>query len=347
MTLINKIRYIHFNAIFWIVYFLYEWIGHGSVTDEYLRYFINASVMVSTAFLASYLTVNVFFRKYYLQNKKTKFWAGQILMTVVVVLARRAFMYHYTYHLYYPEYLNSTSFLFLPKLIIELVNLYLVVSLYAMIYFMRSWYEQQQSIQTLRQEKTSAELELLKSQVHPHFIFNTLNNIYSVALQKSPESACLILRLSSFLDYNLYDSQNEKVPLKTEIDYVKNFIALEQLRFGEKLDVSFNIYNPMEGLHIAPLLLLPLVENCFKHGVASSISDSWIRIDVSRKDTSFTIKIENSKEPHERKNENKNCGLGLNNVCKRLELIYPGQHDLKILNETNSFLIILKIMYDQ
>ena len=239
MTLINKIRYIHFNAIFWIVYFLYEWIGRGSVTDEYYRYFINACVMVSTAFLASYLTVNVLFRKYYLQNKKKKFWIGQILLTVIVVISRRAFNYYYTYPLYYPEFLDTMPFLFLPKLIIEFVNLYLVVSLYAMIYFMRSWYEQQQSIQTLRQEKTSAELELLKSQVHPHFIFNTLNNIYSVAVKKSPESASLILRLSSFLDYNLYNSQNEIVPLKTEIEYVKNFIALQQLRFGEKLDVSF------------------------------------------------------------------------------------------------------------
>lgn len=346
MTLIKKTRFIHFNAAFWIVYFLYEWLTHGYLRDEYLRYFINACIMVPSAFLASWLTVNIFFEKYYLRNKMTQFWTGQILMTVVVVLARRAFTYYHSYPLYFPEFYESTPFLFLPKLIIEFVNLYLVISLYAMIYFMRSWYEQQQAIQTLMQEKTSAELEMLKSQVHPHFIFNTLNNIYSVAVKKSPESASLILRLSSFLDYNLYDSQNEKVPLETEIEYVRNFIALQQLRFGEKLDVSVNIYDPIDSFRIAPLLLLPLVENCFKHGVANSLSNSWIRIDVSGKKTSFTIKIENSKEPPEQKEEGRNCGLGLKNVCKRLELIYPGKHDLKILNETNNYLIILKIQND-
>ena len=111
--------------------------------------------------------------------------------------------------------------------------------------------------------------------------------------------------------------------------------------------MSVNIYDSIEDLQIAPLLLLPLVENCFKHGVASSLSGSWIRIDVTRNKASFTIKIENSKELNERKDEGKNCGLGLSNVCKRLELIYPEQHDLKILNEKNSFLVILKIMCHQ
>ena len=345
--MINKNNYYYFNAIFWLVYFLYEWLGRGSVADEYYRFFINACVMVSTAFLASYLSVNVLFEKYYLRNDKTTFWLGQLLVAVVLVLVRRFYHYNYVYPLYYPGLHESMSLLFLPKLIIEFVNLYLVVSFYVMIYFMRSWYEQQQSIQDLKQEKISAELELLKSQVQPHFMFNTLNNIYSVAVKKSPETAHLILKLSSFLDYNLYDAKKEKVPLETELEYVKNFIALQQLRFGEKLDVSINVYDPIDDLCIAPLLLLPLVENCIKHGVAASLSNSWIRVDVSRKNHSFTIKIENSKEFSEAKPEDKNSGLGLENVSKRLALIYPGQHDLKIMNEKESFLVILKIMSEK
>jgi LytS/YehU family sensor histidine kinase len=279
--------------------------------------------------------------KYYFTDKKA-FWIGQILVALSIVMIRRTFNYHYTYPLYYPQAVIEQPFFFIPKLVIEFVNLYLIVSLYGMFYFVRTWYEQQRTVQELEQEKANAELELLKLQVHPHFIFNTLNNIYSVTVKNSPDTANYLLKLASFLDYNLYDTKLNIVALEKEIEYIRNYVSLQQLRYGNKVDVSFNTYGSIHGKEIAPLLLLPLIENCFKHGVDSSIDKSWIRVEVAAKDSEFTIKIENSKESPGT-NGQKNGGLGVDNVKRRLVLMYPDRHELRILDEMNSYMIVLKI----
>jgi LytS/YehU family sensor histidine kinase len=228
-------------------------------------------------------------------------------------------------------------------LIVELFNLYVIVGVYALFYFVRYWYEEKRRAQSLLQEKTIAELELLKSQVQPHFIFNALNNIYGTALKTSPETARLISHLSSLLDYNLYESKQPFVPLTAEIAYVKHYVELQMNRYGSKLDASVNIYDDLSDLYIAPLLLLPLIENSFKHGIANSFKGAWIRVDVSRAADNFSIKIENSIEEKDQLNDIKNGGIGIKNVQTRLNLIYPHAHEFKIVKEPHSYLVILKI----
>jgi LytS/YehU family sensor histidine kinase len=188
-----------------------------------------------------------------------------------------------------------------------------------------------------------AELELLKSQVQPHFIFNTLNNIYSTALRTSPETARLIAHLSNFLNYNLYESKQSVVSLAAEIAYLQHYIELQKNRYGNKLDASLIIYDDINDCHIAPLLLLPLVENSFKHGIANSLHQGWIRIAISKQPGHFVIKIENSIEENVQRNVIKNGGIGIKNVQLRLQLIYPGAHEFKIVEGANSYLVIIKI----
>lgn len=334
-----------FNLKFWLAYFLYEWLANAAVADEYRRYFINALVIVPITFLASVFTVHVLFKKFYLKERKKEFWIGFVLSMVVFVLARRAFNYYYTYPLYYPIGQTTTSLLFLPKVLIEAVSTYLIVGLYSMFYFVKAWYEEQRVAQALKQEKTEAELNLLKSQVHPHFIFNTLNNIYSYAIQQNSKTPHLIHRLSSFLSYNLYDSKLHSIPLTKELEYIDSYIELERVRYGDKLDVSVNVYDKVEDFHISPLMLLPLVENCFKHGFSSSIPETcWIRIDITRQKEWLTIKIENSVgEQSEENNSGTKNGIGLENVRRRLEIIYPGSHEFRCRCERDSFLSILKL----
>ncbi|MBN8577243.1 MAG: histidine kinase [Cytophagales bacterium] len=331
-----------FSLVFWLLYFLYEWLGNGVLDDEYWRYFINACMVIPTAFVASYLSVHLL-PKYYYSNKKI-FWVGQILVAVLLVLFRRSFNYFYTYPLYYPEATVTQPLLFPPKLIIEFVNLYLFVSLYAMLYGMRKWTEQQRTMQELKQEKTKAELELLKMQVHPHFIFNTLNNIYAVTVKKSPDTANYLLKLASFLDYNLYNARQNSVPLTEEIEYIRSYITLQQLRYGSRVDVSIQVHQSLEGLYLAPLLLLPLIENSFKYGADSTVEAAWIHLDIARSDKDVTIKIENSRESSATAAPvNGRSGLGVANVKKRLELLYPHKHEFKILSETNTYLVVLKL----
>jgi two-component system LytT family sensor kinase len=331
-----------FNIQFWLLYFLYEWIGNAAVADEYRRYFINASVIVPLTLLSALFTVHVLIKELYMKNRKQLFWVCLVASMFVFVLARRSFNYYYTYPHYYPEAQKNTPLLFWPKLLIEGVYNYLIVALYALFYFIKAWYQQQRIALALQQDKVQSELELLKAQVHPHFIFNTLNNIYSLSLRQHPQTPHLIYRLSSFLDYNLYDSKSVSIPLAKELDYIFNYIELEKIRYGEKLDVSINIYDSLEGFTICPLLLMPLVENCFKHGSQPGPETAWIRMDINTHRDWVTIKLENSFCAEERK-ENGRSGIGLENVRRRLAILFPGRHELSFFSENNSYLVILKL----
>lgn len=338
-------REVVFNIIFWLLYFIYEWLGLAALSGEYGKYFLNAVMALPLSFIIAYLTVHLLLKKFYQKEKKWQFWILQISISVILLLIRRYINYYVIYPRYFPEAQHVPLFSF-GKLIIEFVNLYAIVGIYALFYFVRSWYEARQKVQSLVQEKTVAELELLKSQVQPHFIFNALNNIYSTALKKSPETAKQISHLSDFLNYNLHESKQNIVSLTSEILYIRNYIELQKSRYGDKLDASINIYDNINDLFIAPLLLLPLVENSFKHGIANSIKQSWIRVDVSRQSDNFSIKIENTIE-EKISPDIRNGGIGLKNVQKRLQLIYPDKHEFRIIEESHSYLVVLKIPIDK
>jgi len=338
----ERISTIRFNLIFWSIYFLYEWLAMGAANDLFYISFLKACATVPIAFAVSYLTFYVLFEKLYLTNKKNAFWISQLIVAIVFVFLKRYISYYYLYPLFVPDSM-AKPLISLPKILFEFVSLYLFVSLYGMFIFIRSWYRQQQIVQELKQEKVAAELELLKSQVQPHFIFNMLNNIYSGAFKKCPETAHQILKLSNLIEYSLYDSKKDKVLLEEELAYIRNYVDLQKIRVGNKLDVSINIFDDINGILIPPMLLLPIIENCFKHGVNQSINPSWIRIDISTTDREITFKIENSLENESQNPVSQNSGLGLANVRRRLELIYPNRHDIKIFQEENSFLLVLKL----
>lgn len=338
----SKRNDILYNVIFWLAYFIYEWLANAAVENEYRRYFINSLVIVPITWLSAIFTVHILFKKFFNKNKKI-FWTGLILSIFIFSIARRAFNYYYTYPIYYPEGVLTMPFLFPPKLIIEAVSNYLIVGLYAVFYMSRAYYEEQRLSQALKQEKIEAELQLLKSQIHPHFIFNTLNNIYSYAVHKNSRTPDLIHRLSSFLSYNLYDSKLTSIPLVKELEYVHSYIELEKLRYGDRLDIAVNIFHSIEGFYISPLLLLPLVENSFKHGFSAiALDQCWLRIDISRHKEWLTIKIENSVNAEEKVLKNKN-GIGLENVKRRLNILYPESREFKYVNDMNTFFIMLRI----
>jgi two-component system, LytTR family, sensor kinase len=336
-----------FNAVFWVMYFLYEWLANAAFANEYRRYLINASVIVPITLCATLFTIHVLVKHYLLKGRKTTFWIGFITSMIFFVMIRRSFNYYYNYPLYWPEGVKTTSLFFFPKLLPEAVSTYLIVALYGMFYFMKAWYEQQRKTQLMLKDKVEAQLELLKSQVQPHFIFNTLNNIYSLSLQQHERTSELIYRLSALLSYMLYDSKQQTITLQKEIEYINNYIELEKIRYGDRLDIAMNIFDRPHHFYLTPLLLLPLIENSFKHGVNKDVDNCWIRIDVAIHDEWLSVKIENSYHGlHGNGNgmviNNKN-GIGIENVKKRLEILYPATHEFKYLPGEHSFLTILKI----
>jgi len=202
----------------------------------------------------------------------------------------------------------------------------------------KHWTKKQQEWLQAEKEKVTAELQLLKAQVHPHFLFNTLNNIYSFSLENSPKTPGLIVKLSSLLSYMLYDCKAEQVPLEKEIDVMKAYVALEKERYANRLEISVNIEGDIKNKYIAPLLLLPFLENAFKHGTSEQLEKPWLSINVSVKQNALRCKIVNSKNEFVPVSEN---GIGIQNVRKRLAILYPDKHELKLADEGDFFVVSL------
>jgi LytS/YehU family sensor histidine kinase len=207
---------------------------------------------------------------------------------------------------------------------------------------MKYWYIKEQRNLQLQKENTEAQLQLLKAQIHPHFLFNTMNNIYSFTQNTSPAAAKLVAGLSDMLRYILYEGEKPKVPLAKELAMLQDYIMLEQVRYGNRLDVHMNIIKNTSELYITPLILLPLVENCFKHGASNMIDQPWINMQIGIENDYLIMKLVNGKAI-EFQLEKKEPGIGLLNVQKRLALLYPDKHAIKITNEEDVFVIDLKI----
>jgi len=197
------------------------------------------------------------------------------------------------------------------------------------------WYER-------RQAALLAELNFLKAQIHPHFLFNTLNNLYALTLNQSPKAPHIVIGLSEILRYMLYECDKEYISLKKDLEILESYIALEKLRYEERLELNFSISGQIQEQQIAPLLLIPLVENAFKHGVSEQVGESWIKMDLAIQNHTLKFKIANSKPQH--LSGDRHIGnIGLTNVKKRLMLIYPEAHELKIKEDEDMFLIVLDI----
>jgi len=182
------------------------------------------------------------------------------------------------------------------------------------------------------------ELRYLKMQIHPHFLFNTLNTMYGFALKKADETPEMILKLSNLLDYLLYQVDKPFVSLNDEINHIEDYISLEKMRFSDTLNVSFSKNITSELIEIAPMLLIPFVENSFKHGkIKNGSLNISITIEANVNEIQFKIKNSYTKE------SSSNDGIGLENIKKRLELLYPNQHHLNINNNENDFIVALTL----
>lgn len=204
--------------------------------------------------------------------------------------------------------------------------------------FFKLWTIKQQAWVHAQQAKVTSELQLLKAQVHPHFLFNTLNNIYSFAIQNSSKTPELIRKLSSLLSYMLCECKSGEVQLEKEIEIMKNYVDLEKERYGHKIDITWNVEGEMKDQFIAPLLMLPFLENAFKHGASEQLEKSWLVVELSLQQNILRCKIVNSKNETVLYSER---GIGIDNVKKRLEFIYPENHELKMQDKGNFFTVEL------
>lgn len=204
-------------------------------------------------------------------------------------------------------------------------------------------YETKQLLEKLKSEKLQAELSALKGQINPHFLFNSLNSIYSLSIENEPVVPQFILKLSEVLRYMIYESNVEKVPLKKEINYLKNYVELQRLRVDEQATVNMQIKGKISNQKIAPLLLIPLVENGFKHGIKGDTENAFIHIFINVGYQHFQFNVKNNKGQVDEIETDQFKGIGLQNVQRRLELLYPGKHEMKIKESNTIFEVDLKL----
>lgn len=322
------------HILFWfvaIVFFCFVFGGPFSVGQT----IINALGFLPGHLIFVYAIMYLLLPKFIL---KGKIYAA-IPIFIAILLAslfymRFADIYLLHYYGYHAGWIHN-----IPRSIFALFSVgWIAVS----IKLVKYWWQEKEIQQKLEKEKLTAELNLLKSQLHPHFLFNTLNNLYSLTLEKSVEAPQALLKLASLLRHVLYECNEPNVLLEKEISLLKDYIELEQLRYGDRIDVSMSFTGEIENKKIAPLLLLPFIENCFKHGTSEQLETCWISLDLRVEKDILSFKLINSKNQLMVTPVIKQ-GLGLENVQKRLSLLYPGKHRLKITPDEETFMVSLVI----
>lgn len=286
------------------------------------------TILVSTRYI---------FKRYYPVKKYFYLFLSLLVLIGMFILLRYCLEQKLLYYLFnirnYAANVN-VSYYALDNIYYAVV--YIVLG--TLVFLLEHQLNLQKNEASLKQESIKAELAFLRSQVSPHFLFNSLNNIYSLSYRKSDKAPDAILKLSELTRYMLYE-QLDFIPLEKEWDYIQNFISLQQLRYESALNIDIDFNNSNQKAQIAPYLLIPFVENAFKHGKVQD--DSFplkISLESNEKQISFEVKNRISSQQ-----KDKDGGIGLENVRRRLALLYPGKHQLLINKDADSFDICLKI----
>ena len=279
---------------------------------------------------------------HYLQKKRFFVYFSFLGSLILMGIGVNMLTFNWLADIVFPGYYFIDYYSFSD--ILEFIAAYLFLT--SLLKFSKSWFRQletQQKISLLETEKLDAEIGALKAQVNPHFLFNSLNNLYSLSLDNDKRTPGIILRLSEMMRYLLYETNVEKVSLGKEIEHLDNFIEMQELRVGEGADIRFVKKGNTDGINVAPLLFLPLVENGFKHGIKGNTEGAFIHISLHVTDEEIEFKLENKKGEVDEMLNKKNSGVGLENLRRRLELIYPEKHRLDITDGIQVFAATLKI----
>jgi sensor histidine kinase YesM len=328
------------HVLFWVAHIVFYALLYGSFEDTYPQTFFEELIYLPGKMLFTYFVLYFLLPKFLLIGKYWSFFLWLIVSSLVIGVVQRYVAYTIDYPIYYPQAL-ADSFFYFPKIVKMLAAIYPVTFFAVAIKLLKFWYANQQAQQVLTQEKLQAELRFLKTQIHPHFLFNTLNNLYALTLKRSDRAPEMVLKLSELINYMLYECTGDEVRLTKEIKFIRNYGDIEKMRYGDKLDIDIRVSGDVNDRKIAPLVLLPFVENCFKHGASEELQQSWVKVTIDVQPHVTIIKVENNKATIN--GIAKKEGIGIQNVKRRLDLIYPGQHELKIINGQETFLVILAI----
>ncbi len=277
-------------------------------------------------------------------------WLGHkkrfIYLLIIFLISTLLFTYAYRYFVIIPFRTGHFELFHSYKNVFTANNYFLILTITgfaAVIKFFRHWYQKDQSNQQLMHENATAELQFLKSQIHPHFLFNTLNNLYALTLKQSNKATEVVDKLSNLLKYMLHECNNPLIGLEREIEMLKNYIELEKLRYGNRLKVNFEVEGDIISKKTAPLLMLPFLENAFKHGSSGLTGIAQINMNIVVYENELAFYIINNFMGNKNPDSGNLGGFGLKNVEKRLQLLFGFKYSLKIKREKNTFMVEMKL----
>ena len=336
------------HILFWVlVYIVSTIIGSLNVGDVKPNMVINI-FMLPLQVIAAYTLAYYQIPKLILTKRYLLFMISFLTIAYVLSFLCRVFVVHLAEPLFRENY-TQESILEIFKDPLYLIGVYMpVLYVFPLIFLVvkavKGRIEEQSKIERLESEKAKAELKFLKAQIHPHFLFNTLNNLYSLTIEKSDQAPEVVIKLSEILDYLLYQCNDERVDLEQEIQLIKNYISLENLRYGDRINVNFNIEDSLANTQIAPLILLSLVENAYKHGASNNMENPIIEMDLKVQFNTLHFKIKNNKTKDTIPSSK---GLGLKNLKQQLKLLYPEKHTLVINDQEDIFEVHLSLQIEE
>ncbi len=328
------------HILFWVGYYGYRVLNYGGYvnTFENVAYvqFLELPIKLFAVYVNLYLLMPNFLR----QGKTTVY---AILVFVLLMIATFMQLQIIRICMELGIYNISLDKIFsVHRFIRAQWHISTIMFITAGIKILKDTYQGQQVNQQLEKEKLENELKFLKAQVNPHFFFNTLNSLYALILDKSDQAAEMLLKLSDLMHYMLYDTVQDKVALSKEVTYLSNYLELEKMRYGDELNVVFRVHGQIEEVHIVPMILIPLVENAFKHGLRNPQENAYIKIELSCEGSVIKFKVENS-IPQLVTISQEDGGIGLKNLKRRLELLYKDQHELQLKKEATRYKALLML----
>ncbi len=328
------------HALVWVLLVVIPYVSTDQVFNmldpesdmQYLLQCFSLSAVLMSTFYFNYY----FLIPKYLLTKKYWLYFLFLLMAIAVtfVLSGATFFFSNFNPKKFAE-ANPIIEKIIPVIIINAISLWLLSIVSTILFAVYNRLKQTEK------EKLSAQIASLKSQINPHFLFNTLNNIYATAIDTSPKAADMVDKLAEMMRYTMKDTQQDSVLLEDEVNYVSNFIELQKLRLDRSVKLEYNTFENIPALQIAPMLLIPFIENAFKHGVNSE-QKSHIRIELSMNKTELQLNVINNKVAVQRETSERS-GLGIDNTKHRLDLTYPSNHLLVINDTEKEFSVSLHI----
>jgi hypothetical protein len=327
------------HLLYWVIHILlFSFLFKGGFEGSTGALLLSSTVWVPAIILYTYPVMYYFIPRYLLRGRYTAF----ILIVTAWLIGGWVYNYFFRQYFLFPFFeimgvQTKQRNAWAPA---SYLTLNTMLGVGCTIILFKYWMIKQRQWMEAEQAKSTAELQLLKAQVHPHFLFNTLNNIYAFSLEQSPKTPDLILKLSSLLSYMLYECKETQVSLEKELRIMGDYISLEKERYGDRIDISLEMDEDLGEYKIAPLLILPLLENAFKHGTSNQVEKPWLNVTVRVQNGQLRAKIVNGCNGDVIYSEN---GIGIRNLKQRLALLYPNSHQIRFNREENFYAVSLVI----